>query len=205
MNLRVFWRIFFCLFVLGAPPVWAQKSLRVERVIDGDTVKLSNGEHIRLVGIDTPESSKNAKALRDSQKTQQDINSIIRMGKEAKQFLKGLVEGKEVELKYDVQKRDRYGRLLAYVFVGIPVHSGIDVQDGVVTHPDKVKLSVLNSIPNKEKDKVVLVNLNAYIIQSGYASPMTVPPNVKYAQLFQKLFSQARQNKRGLWAREWVQ
>ncbi|MFA6357539.1 MAG: thermonuclease family protein [Candidatus Omnitrophota bacterium] len=41
--------------------------------------------------------------------------------------------------------------------------------------------------------------LNAKIVEEGYASLMTYPPNVKYADLFLKLYQQARQNQRGLW------
>ena len=42
--------------------------------------------------------------------------------------------------------------------------------------------------------------LNDLIISSGYASPMTIPPNVKYKDRFLKSFQIARENKRGLWA-----
>jgi micrococcal nuclease len=41
--------------------------------------------------------------------------------------------------------------------------------------------------------------VNAEIIRQGYASLMTIPPNVKYADLFVKLYQEARENKRGLW------
>ncbi|MFD2200810.1 thermonuclease family protein [Shivajiella indica] len=41
--------------------------------------------------------------------------------------------------------------------------------------------------------------LNAYLVKNGYASVMTVPPNVKYAELFVSLQREARDNKRGLW------
>ena len=41
--------------------------------------------------------------------------------------------------------------------------------------------------------------VNAQIIKEGYASTMTFPPNVKYADLFVKLYQEARNNKRGLW------
>ncbi|MEI6631975.1 MAG: thermonuclease family protein, partial [bacterium] len=41
--------------------------------------------------------------------------------------------------------------------------------------------------------------VNAKIVEEGYASLMTIPPNVKYADLFLKLYQQARENRRGLW------
>ena len=41
--------------------------------------------------------------------------------------------------------------------------------------------------------------LNAKVVQEGYASLMTYPPNVKYVDLFLKLYQEARENKRGLW------
>jgi micrococcal nuclease len=41
--------------------------------------------------------------------------------------------------------------------------------------------------------------VNAEIVMQGYASLMTYPPNVKYADLLVKLYRQARENKRGLW------
>jgi len=41
--------------------------------------------------------------------------------------------------------------------------------------------------------------VNAEIVKQGYASLMTFPPNVKYADLFLKLYQEARKNKRGLW------
>lgn len=43
--------------------------------------------------------------------------------------------------------------------------------------------------------------LNAHLIKNGYASVMTIPPNVKYADYFVKLQREARLNKRGLWGR----
>ncbi|MDI6606193.1 MAG: thermonuclease family protein, partial [Candidatus Omnitrophota bacterium] len=41
--------------------------------------------------------------------------------------------------------------------------------------------------------------VNAQILKQGYASLMTIPPNVKYAELFLKLYREARENRRGLW------
>lgn len=77
----------------------------VSRVIDGDTVNLSDGRHVRYVGIDTPEIA------RGKQKGEC-------FGEEAKEKNRDLVEGKEVRLERDVSERDRYGRWLYLVFVG---------------------------------------------------------------------------------------
>jgi micrococcal nuclease len=89
----------------------------VSRAIDGDTIKLSNGDHVRLIGIDTPESRHNSKLERDSKRSRKDVDSIIKMGKEASNFTRELVQGKKVRLEFDIEKRDRYGRLLAYVYL----------------------------------------------------------------------------------------
>lgn len=135
----------------------------VKRVVDGDTLELESGERLRLIGIDTPEMHDSNKLMRDSHRTKKDIATIKRMGREAYQFTRKLVEGKKVSLEFDVEKYDKYNRLLAYVFL----------KDGTF--------------------------LNAKIIEAGYASLMTIPPNVRYAAHFLKLYQEARQEKRGLW------
>lgn len=72
----------------------------VKRVVDGDTVELEGGEKVRYIGVDTPEKGKNGYD-------------------EATAFNRSMVEGQEVELVYDVDCRDRYSRLLAYVCVDL--------------------------------------------------------------------------------------
>jgi len=135
----------------------------VKRVVDGDTIQLQSGERVRLIGIDTPEMHESNKLYRDSQSSGEDIKTIIALGKRSYAFTRNLVEGKRVSLEFDVEKYDRYGRLLAYVYL----------KDGTF--------------------------VNAKIVEEGYASLMTIPPNVKYADLFLKLYRDARENKRGLW------
>ncbi|MDW8032325.1 MAG: thermonuclease family protein [Aquificaceae bacterium] len=94
----------------------------VTRVVDGDTFqcRLGSGEEVkvRLVGIDTPESSPNPKARRESERGGRSMEEIIRMGKEAKRFTENhLRSGERVYLEFDLQRTDRYGRLLAYVWL----------------------------------------------------------------------------------------
>lgn len=89
--------------VLG-PPKDVAGYVRVTRVIDGDTFEIAGGEHVRLIGVNTPEIHHPTKGIEP-------------YGKEAAAFTKKLLEGKYVRLEKDVQERDRYGRLLAYVYL----------------------------------------------------------------------------------------
>ena len=70
---------------------------KVVRVIDGDTIIIENDEIIRLICIDTPERG--------------EVNS-----KEATDYLEELILDREVKLVKDISERDRYGRLLRYVY-----------------------------------------------------------------------------------------
>lgn len=79
--------------------------LKVVKVVDGDTIKLENGEVVRYIGIDTPETVHPSKPVQC-------------FGKEASNKNKELVEGKLVKIKKDITDRDKYGRLLRYVWVG---------------------------------------------------------------------------------------
>lgn len=131
---------------LGAEVKWNQENqtvlihsdykittYKVVRVVDGDTIKVNfNGieESLRMIGIDTPESvhpdgSKNTEA-----------------GKIASEYTKSMIEGKEVTLEFDVQERDKYGRLLAYVWLGNTMFNKTLLQEGyaqVSTYPPNIK------------------------------------------------------------------
>jgi len=139
-------------------------NMLVKRAVDGDTLVLESGERVRLIGIDTPELHASNKLNRDAQRSKQDTKTIQEMGKRAAEFTRNLVEGKRVRLEFDVDKYDKYKRLLAYVYL---------ISDGTF--------------------------VNARIIEEGYASVMTYPPNVKHADEFVKLYREARENNRGLW------
>lgn len=91
------------------------------KIIDGDTLVVEykeKKENVRLIGIDTPESRPNRKAHKDAQKGHENIENIIKAGREATRFVRSLIKpGDEVHLEFDVQIRDKYGRLLAYVYL----------------------------------------------------------------------------------------
>lgn len=79
-------------------------SAQVAAVLDGDTILIDTGDKVRYVGINAPES-------RHPEKLPEYC------GREAFEINRRLVSGKTVRLEYDRKRRDRYGRLLAYVYV----------------------------------------------------------------------------------------
>lgn len=76
----------------------------VERIVDGDTLVLARIGAVRLIGVDTPESK-------------HPLKPVERFSKEATAFLERLAHGQEVRIEYDQTPRDRYGRLLAYLYL----------------------------------------------------------------------------------------
>ena len=78
--------------------------VHVSRVIDGDTIELAGGEHLRYIGIDTPEEV-------DPRKPVQCFAA------EAARRNKELVEDKDIVFYKDISERDRYGRLLGFVYL----------------------------------------------------------------------------------------
>ena len=130
----------------------------VKRVIDGDTIELDNGIKIRYIGIDTPE-------------TKHPRKPVQYFGKEASEANKQLVLGKKVRLEYDVQKIDKYGRTLAYVY--LPIRDAQGKEDEIF--------------------------VNAWLVENGFARVSTYPPDVKYQERFLELERKAREGKKGLW------
>lgn len=101
-------------------PILPSKKPILTYVVDGDTIAVQierEIEKVRLIGIDTPESRRNDRAKLQAERSKQDLKAIIQMGKQAKEALKTLLpKGTELRVEYDVRKRDKYGRLLAYVY-----------------------------------------------------------------------------------------
>ncbi|MBO8128135.1 MAG: thermonuclease family protein [Peptococcaceae bacterium] len=141
---------------------------KVTRVIDGDTayVLLNGGreEKVRFIGVDTPET--NHPQIGEEP-----------YGPEAKAYTKAKLEGRTVYLELDVEERDRYGRLLAYVWTDKPSGEGSEAE-------------------------VRAKMFNAGLLINGYAQTLTVPPNVKYVDFFTQFQREAREAGRGLWGLE---
>jgi micrococcal nuclease len=137
----------------------------VTRHTDGDTAwfRLEGGaeEKVRFIGVDTPEV----------------YGQVEAYGKEASAYTaRAIPLGAAVWLETDAELRDRYGRLLAYIWLERP-GSAADAE-------------------------VRAKMLNARIVLDGYGQIATYPPNVRYVDYFTRYQTEARDGGRGLWALE---
>ena len=117
------------------------------RIVDGDTIHVQldgRREKVRYIGVDTPETYKPGEPVEC-------------YGKAASAFNARLVARRRVVLRTDAETRDRYGRLLAYVY----------------RRPDGLFV-------------------NAELVRQGFATILTIPPNVAHAEEFLGLERQAR-------------
>lgn len=93
---------------LGAAPEPRGARAFVTRVVDGDTIEVrfdGRDEDVRYIGVDTPETVKPG-------------TPVQCFGPQASRFDHTLVERRRVRLVFGVERRDVYGRLLAYVYLG---------------------------------------------------------------------------------------
>jgi micrococcal nuclease len=181
MHTRVFLILFFFSFL--SRQSFAELHT-VKKVIDGDTIQLSGKQIVHLIGIDAPEDTANEKAMIMAKRRDMKVKDIIAVGGEATQYLRDLLSGREVWLEFVDTKENENGEWWVYVFLGYS-----------------------NAEDFPESDNTYFVHtsggtflfVNASMIKAGYAVPFNVPPNHTYAELFRKLFQDARANKRGLW------
>lgn len=132
----------------------------VTRVVDGDTAVITVAgvsEKVRFIGINTPESTTRHEPF----------------GEEASAYTKKALSGRTVFIETDVELRDKYGRLLAYIWLEKP-------------------LSPSNA---EVREKM----FNAKLLLDGYAEQATYPPNVRYVELFSAYANRARKAGVGLW------
>lgn len=148
---------------------------KVERVVDGDTMIVSfvfdDGskylkERVRFLGVDTPE-------------TVHPNKPVQYYGKEASDFTKSQLTDKTVWLQTDVNPKDRYDRMLAYVWLKEPTAKDLDDEASIRENM-----------------------YNARLLLDGYAQLMTIQPNSRYANLFVHFQREARQENKGLWGKE---
>ena len=148
---------------------------KVERVVDGDTMIVSfifdDGskylkERVRFLGVNTPE-------------TVHPNKPVEYYGKEASNFTKSELTDKTLWLQTDVEVKDRYGRMLAYVWLKETSKKDLDDEEAIRENM-----------------------FNAKLLLDGYAQLMTVQPNSRYSNLFVHFQREARQENKGLWGKE---
>lgn len=109
----------------------------LKKFVDGDTFWIDDstatGIKVRLIGMDTPESRNVFKKKKHP------------MGKEVASYVETLLNGHRIRLELDVQKKDQYGRILAYVFLEDGTHLNAHlVEKGygwLMTVPPNVKFA----------------------------------------------------------------
>lgn len=155
----LFLLILLSYFITSAFSKNEKDSYKVTEVHDGDTLTvvtktffgfILKTEKIRLVGIDAPELAQEP------------------WGRRSKNYLRKIIresDGK-VRIEFDVQHRDKYGRILAYLW-------------------------------DKNGNMI-----NYLMIRNGYAMVYTIPPNVKYADLFVEAQRLSREEKKGIWSKD---
>lgn len=125
---------------------------KISKFVDGDTfwVKVENGKavKIRLTGVDTPEVEWKG------------LTSEEPFGKEASEYVKKVLKGKKVLLEYDIQRYDRYGRTLAYVYLEDSTFLNVHLLEvglaQVATFPPNVRyVELFTEVQRKAREKGV--------------------------------------------------
>lgn len=130
----------------------------VNRVVDGDTVVLSNGEKVRLIGIDTPEVYESGKLHSDAERTGKDIKTIQALGKKASEYTKKRLDGKQVRIEFDqnneyIRHKDKYGRLLAYIYLPDGTFFNAEIiRDGYANAYTKFPFKYMDEFRKLEKE-----------------------------------------------------
>lgn len=127
----------------------------VTKVSDGDTI-WANNEKIRIIGVNTPEL-----------KSKEDFSN------EAKDLTKSLVLNKKVYFEKDMGERDKYNRLLRYVWL---------------KKPKKIN-----------REEIEKNTLEGILLAKGYARVYTFKPNIKYKKYFREIENRAKKEKVGMW------
>lgn len=148
------------------PPYYVERlqgPVPVLWIKDGDTVELKSkkaDESVRLIGVDAPET----------------FGKTEPYGPEATAFISELLSGQEVYVQIGVETRDRYERVLAYLYLRDPKGEW-------------------------EYEGQTLTQVNLELVRAGLAEPQTIPPNVSYSGLYVDAAREAREAGRGMWAR----
>lgn len=135
----------------------------VTSITDGDTLKVDidgKKETIRLILVDTPE-------------TKHPKTGVQPFGPEATKFTTEQLSGKEIQIEPGIEERDRYGRLLAYVYIGDKMFNKMLVKEGlarVAVYPPNTKyLDEFEQLQEEAKQKEIGIwSIENYATEDGY-------------------------------------
>ncbi|PAQ15032.1 endonuclease [Bacillaceae bacterium SAOS 7] len=135
----------------------------VESVTDGDTIKVNmdgKKETVRLILVDTPE-------------TKHPRTGVQPFGPEASEFTTEQLSGKEIQIEPGIEERDRYGRLLAYVYIGDKMFNKMLLEQGLarvaVYPPNTQYLDEMKEIESTAKNKQLGIwSIENYVTEDGY-------------------------------------
>ncbi len=151
----------------ASPPPPSQKPAGaqwriVTRVLDGDTVEV-DGQKVRLIGVDTPESSENNELFRDVGRMRGlcTPEELVAMGKEAKRAARDMAEGRRCWLEFDSGRVDMYDRALAYVHL----EDGTNLNEAMLAGG---YAKVYLSSPFKYKKRYIYLQMDAMTGRRGF-------------------------------------
>ena len=193
MKLLLACRLVFGLLAVSflSSIAFADETHKVTRVVDGDTIVVDGNVKVRLIGVDTPEHHPSNKLRNDSFRSGKDVKTIIALGKKSTQFTKRLIDGKRVRLEYGWERKDKYGRTLAYVY--LPVIC----PEEIAGYSSFKLVHGFDGLHFQPHDAEIFIN--KVIIQEGYGHAYTRFP-FKYMEEFRGYEKNAREQQVGLWA-----
>ncbi|WP_243385420.1 thermonuclease family protein [Bacillus kexueae] len=130
-------------------------------VVDGDTMKLivdGNEETVRLLLVDTPETVHPTKPVQP-------------FGPEASEYAKEMLMNKEVEIELDVNERDKYGRLLVYLYINGQMFNEILLENGLarvayIYPPNTKYVDRFRDVEKKAKQKGIGIwSIENYVLE----------------------------------------
>lgn len=157
---------FLCYFTINplfalSPSGTLLGPMPIVKILEGDTIRVTDHffeDTIRLIGVDTPEV----------------YGGVQPFGPEASAFTKELLTNKQVWIELDKAHRDRYGRILGYVY--------LETADG-----------------DWEFNGRRFIQVNLELARVGLARVLTVPPNIRYKQLYLDAENEAKDKKLQMW------
>ncbi len=189
---KIFSLSFILFLFLSAPLNYAQipdtDAVTIKQVMDGDTFRLSNGQKMKLAGVNAPELHDTPKLPQEAQRFHKEVWAFRALGDKAEEIAKRFMSAtsNQMYIESATQTFDDQGNLLAYVHLPVTqLEPGMEVDGEVIM---------------RESDGTFHIFLNAYLLKLGLAELSPSSLDAKYETLFKRLEAEAKQSKKGLWS-----